>query len=207
MISFPPLGEEDRTEGPMVIEAEVGGHLVYRMYVDEGASLEILEYTVFKPNSAQEIRSQISHSPYNGIIGRLGVRRIKEIPSTAHGMLKFPMTCGTVTLRSSRIIPLECAMISGSTLTEEDRKKLCGLLSQLAVGNGYLSNGYLRKGQNQSENENRAREQKDREKSKRQSQSQPRELALEKASKTEPENLNCQKWAHPYPPSGPESAH
>ncbi|GKG65321.1 hypothetical protein Tco_0673252, partial [Tanacetum coccineum] len=30
MISFPPLGEEDRTEWPMVIEAEVGGHLVYR---------------------------------------------------------------------------------------------------------------------------------------------------------------------------------
>ncbi|GKG59716.1 hypothetical protein Tco_0607344, partial [Tanacetum coccineum] len=42
MISFPPLGEEDRTEGLMVIEAEVGGHLVYRMYVDGDASLEIL---------------------------------------------------------------------------------------------------------------------------------------------------------------------
>ncbi|GJV53002.1 reverse transcriptase domain-containing protein [Tanacetum coccineum] len=103
-----------------------------------------------------------SHSPYNGIIGRPGVRRIKAIPSTAHGMLKFPVTGGTVTLRSSRIIPLECAMISGprtqqpvvdqgteekiqvvihpeypeqtiaigSTLTEEGRKKLCGLLRQ-----------------------------------------------------------------------------
>ncbi|GJZ01275.1 reverse transcriptase domain-containing protein [Tanacetum coccineum] len=42
MISFPPLGEEDGTEGPMVIEAEVGGHLVHRMYVDGGASSEIL---------------------------------------------------------------------------------------------------------------------------------------------------------------------
>ncbi|GJY12627.1 hypothetical protein Tco_0381936 [Tanacetum coccineum] len=31
MISFPPLGEEDGMEGPMVIEAEVGGHLVHRM--------------------------------------------------------------------------------------------------------------------------------------------------------------------------------
>ncbi|GKB87570.1 hypothetical protein Tco_0959842, partial [Tanacetum coccineum] len=38
MISFPPLGEEDGTERPMVIEAEVGGHLVHRMYVDGGAS-------------------------------------------------------------------------------------------------------------------------------------------------------------------------
>ncbi|GJW38236.1 hypothetical protein Tco_0064081 [Tanacetum coccineum] len=54
-----------------------------------------------------------SHSPYNEIIGRPGVRRIKAISSTAYGMLKFPVTDGTVTLRSSRIIPLECAMISG----------------------------------------------------------------------------------------------
>ncbi|GJZ03923.1 hypothetical protein Tco_0537198 [Tanacetum coccineum] len=30
MTLFPPLGEEDGTEGPMVIEAEVGGHLVHR---------------------------------------------------------------------------------------------------------------------------------------------------------------------------------
>ncbi|GKF10140.1 hypothetical protein Tco_0048066, partial [Tanacetum coccineum] len=54
-----------------------------------------------------------SHSPYNGIIRRPGIRRIKAIPSTAHGMLKFPVAGGTVTLRSSRIILLECAMISG----------------------------------------------------------------------------------------------
>ncbi|GKD94714.1 hypothetical protein Tco_1374551, partial [Tanacetum coccineum] len=32
---------------------------------------------------------------------------------TAHGMLKFLVEGGTVTLRSSRIIPMECAMISG----------------------------------------------------------------------------------------------
>ncbi|GKE78278.1 hypothetical protein Tco_1544398, partial [Tanacetum coccineum] len=30
------------------------------------------------------------------------------------------------------------------------------------------------------------------------SQSQPRDTALERASKTKPENINCQKWAHPY---------
>ncbi|GKA82127.1 reverse transcriptase domain-containing protein [Tanacetum coccineum] len=205
MISFPPLGEEDGTEGPMVIEAEVGGHLVHRMYVDGGASSEILYEHCFN-QLRPEIKNQMvpattylvgfsgeiiwplgqvsllvkigdeehstsawmnfmvvrSHSPYNGIIGRPGVRRIKAIPSTAHGMLKFPVTGGTVTLRSSRIIPLECAMISGprtqqpvvdqgieekiqvaihpeypeqtiaigSTLTEEGRKKLCGLLRQ-----------------------------------------------------------------------------
>ncbi|GJW85373.1 hypothetical protein Tco_0158518 [Tanacetum coccineum] len=38
MISFPPLREEDGTEGPMIIEAEIGGHCVHRMYVDGGSS-------------------------------------------------------------------------------------------------------------------------------------------------------------------------
>nr|GEU95562.1 hypothetical protein [Tanacetum cinerariifolium] len=59
-----------------------------------------------------------SPSPYNGIIGRPGVRRIQAVSSTAHGMLKFLVTGGTITLRSSRIIPLEY----------EGRKELCGLL-------------------------------------------------------------------------------
>ncbi|GJT34239.1 reverse transcriptase domain-containing protein [Tanacetum coccineum] len=36
-ISFPPLGDEDGTEGPMIIEAEIGGHFVHRIYVDGGA--------------------------------------------------------------------------------------------------------------------------------------------------------------------------
>ncbi|GKE21723.1 hypothetical protein Tco_1433235, partial [Tanacetum coccineum] len=42
VISFPPLGDEDGTEGPMIIEAEIGGHFVHRIYVDNGASSEIL---------------------------------------------------------------------------------------------------------------------------------------------------------------------
>ncbi|GKD11031.1 hypothetical protein Tco_1190716, partial [Tanacetum coccineum] len=37
-ISFPQLGKEDGTEGPMIIEAEMGGHFVHRVYVDGGAS-------------------------------------------------------------------------------------------------------------------------------------------------------------------------
>ncbi|GKC39004.1 hypothetical protein Tco_1051388, partial [Tanacetum coccineum] len=54
-----------------------------------------------------------SPSQYNGIIGRPGIRKIHAIPSTVHGMLKFLVEGGTVTLRSSMIILMECAMISG----------------------------------------------------------------------------------------------
>ncbi|GJR70154.1 reverse transcriptase domain-containing protein [Tanacetum coccineum] len=54
-----------------------------------------------------------SSSQHNAIIGRPGIRKIRAVPSTAHGMLKFPVEGGTVTLQSSRVIPMECAMISG----------------------------------------------------------------------------------------------
>ncbi|GJS79373.1 hypothetical protein Tco_0729254 [Tanacetum coccineum] len=67
-------------------------------------------------------------------------------------------------------------------------------------------NGYPRKGQkSKPKRQNQARERKEREaKSKsKSSQSQPWEVDSEKASKTEPENINCKKWAHPYPPSRP----
>nr|GEZ26553.1 reverse transcriptase domain-containing protein [Tanacetum cinerariifolium] len=165
-------------EGPMIIEAEMGGHCVHRMYVDGGSSSEILYehcFSKFRP----KIKNQLIHantplvgsseeiiwplgspSPYNGIIRRPGVKKIRAIPSTTHGMLKFPVAGRIVTLRRSRIIPLECSIVSesgvprpiinqvteekiqvaihpkypkqtiaiGSTLIEEGRKELYGLL-------------------------------------------------------------------------------
>ncbi|GJX23399.1 reverse transcriptase domain-containing protein [Tanacetum coccineum] len=60
------------------------------------------------------IRSPPQH---NAIIGRPGIRKIRVIPSTAHGMLKFPVEGGTT-------------VAIGSTLTEKGRKELCSLLKQ-----------------------------------------------------------------------------
>ncbi|GJZ29401.1 reverse transcriptase domain-containing protein, partial [Tanacetum coccineum] len=155
-ISFPSLGEEDGMEGPMIIEAEIGGHFVHQIYVDGGASSEVLYEHCFV-RLRPEIRSQMvsattsligfiretiwpigqisllvkigdedhstsawmnfmvirSPSQHNGIIGRTGIRKIRAVPSTAHEMLKFPVKRGTVMIRSSRAIPMECAMISG----------------------------------------------------------------------------------------------
>nr|GEW49811.1 reverse transcriptase domain-containing protein [Tanacetum cinerariifolium] len=156
VISFPPVGEEDGTEGPMIIEAEMKGHFIHRMYVDGGSSSTILYEHCFN-RLLPEVRSQMvptatplvgfsrevicllgqismlvkigdeehstftwmnfmvvrSPSPYNGIIGRQGVRRIQAVPSMAHGMLKFPVKGRTVMLWSSKIIPLECTMFLG----------------------------------------------------------------------------------------------
>ncbi|GKF39129.1 hypothetical protein Tco_0119190, partial [Tanacetum coccineum] len=131
-ILFPPLGKDEGTEGPMIIEAEVGGHCIHRM----------------------------SPSSYNRIIRRPGVRQLQAVPSTAHGMLKLKVEGGVINLKSSRMVPLEYAVVSrlegncsatkqaveervkvainpeypeqtvmiGSTLTKAGRSKLCDLL-------------------------------------------------------------------------------
>ncbi|GKA17711.1 hypothetical protein Tco_0697548 [Tanacetum coccineum] len=41
-ISFPSLGDDEGAEGPLIIEAEIGGHQVHLICVDGGSSFEIL---------------------------------------------------------------------------------------------------------------------------------------------------------------------
>ncbi|GJT92417.1 reverse transcriptase domain-containing protein [Tanacetum coccineum] len=155
-ILFPSLGEDEGTEGLMIIEAEIGGHCVHRMYVDGGSASEILYEHCFS-RLRSEIKKHLipattpligfsgeiiwpiakiqllvtigdeehsasawmnfmvvrSSSPYNGIIGRLGVRKLQAVPSIAHGMLKILVEGGVITLKSSKLVPLECAVVSG----------------------------------------------------------------------------------------------
>ncbi|GJU44957.1 reverse transcriptase domain-containing protein [Tanacetum coccineum] len=155
-ILFPPMGEDEGTESPMIIEAEIGGHCVHRMYVDGGSASEILYEHRFS-RLCPEIKKQLiptttplirfngeiiwpigqiqllvtigdeehsasawmnfmvvrSSSPYNGIIGRPGVIKLQAVLSTPHGMLKIPVEGGVITLKSSKLVSLECAVVSG----------------------------------------------------------------------------------------------
>ncbi|GJS96522.1 reverse transcriptase domain-containing protein [Tanacetum coccineum] len=54
--TFPPLADSDGTEGPLVIEAEIGGHMIHRIYIDGGSSTEILYEHCFN-QLRPEIRS------------------------------------------------------------------------------------------------------------------------------------------------------
>nr|GEW08838.1 reverse transcriptase domain-containing protein [Tanacetum cinerariifolium] len=164
-IAFSPLAASNGTEGPLVIEAEMGGYMIYRMYIDGGSLMEILYEHCFnwlRP----EIKSQMvpsttsltgfsgetiwplgqlrllliigdathstkalmnfmilkSLSPYNGIIGRPGLKAIQAVPSTVHGMLKFLVKEGIVTICSTILIPTECALvITSSVVPSEER--------------------------------------------------------------------------------------
>nr|GEW45146.1 reverse transcriptase domain-containing protein [Tanacetum cinerariifolium] len=83
-VSFPPLANSEGKESPIVIEAKVEGHLIHR----------------------------ISSSLYNGIISRLGLRKIQGVPSIAHGLLKFLIGGGIVKLCINITTPEEFRMVA-----------------------------------------------------------------------------------------------
>ncbi|GJX94465.1 reverse transcriptase domain-containing protein [Tanacetum coccineum] len=187
LISLPSLGEEDRTEGPMIIEAEIGGHFVHRIYVDGGASSEVLYKHCFV-KLRPEIRSQMilattsliefggetiwplgqisllvkigdeehstfvwmnfmvikSPSQHNGIIGRTSIRKIRDVPSTAYGMLKFPVLEEKIKVAIHPEYPEQTIDIS-STLTEKGRKELSEHC--LNIREGYLPIRQKKRGQ------------------------------------------------------------
>ncbi|GJV42653.1 reverse transcriptase domain-containing protein [Tanacetum coccineum] len=143
-ISFPPLGEDEGTEGPMIIEAEIGGHCVHPTTPLIGFSGEIiwpigqiqLLVTIGdEEHFASALMNFVvvrSPSPYNGIIGRPGVRKLQVVPSTVHGMLKILVDGGVEERIKVAINPeyLEQTIMIRSTPTEEGRNKLCSLLQQ-----------------------------------------------------------------------------
>nr|GEW56952.1 reverse transcriptase domain-containing protein [Tanacetum cinerariifolium] len=57
-ITFLPLTASSGVEGPLVIEAEMGGHMIHRMYVDGGSSIEILYEHCFN-RLRPEIKNQM----------------------------------------------------------------------------------------------------------------------------------------------------
>nr|GEV45228.1 retrovirus-related Pol polyprotein from transposon opus [Tanacetum cinerariifolium] len=111
VISFPTLREEDGTEGPMIIEAEIGGHCVHRIYVNGGSSSEIL-----------------SPSPYNGIIGRSGGKKDPSNPIHGARNDKIPSCWQNSHIAEQQDYPIRMLNGFGTRSTAEGRKELCGLL-------------------------------------------------------------------------------
>nr|GEU96162.1 reverse transcriptase domain-containing protein [Tanacetum cinerariifolium] len=179
-ILFPPLWEDKGIKGPMVIEAEIGGHCIHHMYVDGGSASEILYEHCFN-QICSKIKNQLmpsttpligfdgeiiwptgqiqllvkikdgehstaawmnfvavrSPSLYNGILGRSGVKKLQAVPSTAHGMLKLPMKGGAITLKTSRLVPLEGTMVSGPERNLSDAKQIVEERVKVAINPEY----------------------------------------------------------------------
>nr|GEX34187.1 reverse transcriptase domain-containing protein [Tanacetum cinerariifolium] len=179
-IAFSQLAASNGTEGPLVIEAKMGGDMIHRMYIDDGSSMEILYEHCFN-RLRPEIKSQMdpvttsltgfsgetiwplgqlrllviigdathstkawmnfmvvkSLSPYNGIIGRSELKAIQAVPSTVHGMLKFPVEGeseertrpANFTVALHPDFPDQEVVIGGS-LSDKGRTELCSVLKK-----------------------------------------------------------------------------
>ncbi|PWA70581.1 hypothetical protein CTI12_AA273710 [Artemisia annua] len=61
-----------------------------------------------------------SPSPYNVILGRSGIKRLRAIPSTIHSMMKFPTPRGIATLVTRSIIVSECRKLEEKFLLKKE---------------------------------------------------------------------------------------
>nr|GFA04192.1 reverse transcriptase domain-containing protein [Tanacetum cinerariifolium] len=133
-ISFPTLTGDNTVVEPLTIEINAEGHDIHSMYIDGGASVDILYEHYFQrlpPEVKRQIRLLVivgneehstttwmtfmvirSPSPYNGIIGRPGISAIRAVLSTAHRMLKFPVDGGIITIYNTTVPPRECNTVA-----------------------------------------------------------------------------------------------
>nr|GEY20838.1 reverse transcriptase domain-containing protein [Tanacetum cinerariifolium] len=91
-ISFPAISSEDVSEEPLIVEAEVEGYLVRRVYADEGSSVEVMFEHCFEKLDPR-IRAKLKETQtdlvgFGGEISKpLGKIELKE-PSDMTGMTR-----------------------------------------------------------------------------------------------------------------------
>nr|GEW11751.1 reverse transcriptase domain-containing protein [Tanacetum cinerariifolium] len=148
-IIFPPPNEEEWTEGPMIIETEIGGQCIHRMYMDGESASEILYEHCFN-QLRLEIKNQLvtATTPLIGFSGEIiwpigkfsywpRVRKLKAVSSTAHRMLKIRVEGGIITLKSSRLAPLECTLVSRPKKTSHAPKLMVKERIKVAINPEY----------------------------------------------------------------------
>nr|GEV83280.1 reverse transcriptase domain-containing protein [Tanacetum cinerariifolium] len=150
-ISFPPLWEEDRTKGPMIIEAEIRGHFIHRIYVYKGSASKIL-YEHYFNRLCPEVKNQMvsTTAPLIGFSGeviwpmgqillpvKIGDGEhststwmnfvVMRSPSSYNGIIRRPREAEErIKVAIHPEYPKQTIAIV-TTLTEEGRKALCDL--------------------------------------------------------------------------------
>nr|GFA41794.1 reverse transcriptase domain-containing protein [Tanacetum cinerariifolium] len=126
-ITFPSLATSSGTEGPLVIEAEIGRHMIHRMYVDGGSLTEVLYEHCFN-RLRLEVKNQMvtATTSLTGFSGETiwppgQLRLLVTIGDAEHStrswmnFMIFPADGGIVTIRSTILIPAKCATVITSS--------------------------------------------------------------------------------------------
>ncbi|GJX71900.1 reverse transcriptase domain-containing protein [Tanacetum coccineum] len=143
-ISFPPLGEEDGTEGPMIIEAEIGGHFIHRIH----HTPHWFQWRSHMANGADIASSEnrgcrtlsFHIDEFHGSKVTISVQRnyrkarceensSSPINGSQNAKISGPRRSTYSTEQQDNPIGIHDGLRTGSsTLTEEERKALCDLL-------------------------------------------------------------------------------
>ncbi|GJW62251.1 reverse transcriptase domain-containing protein [Tanacetum coccineum] len=142
-IVFPPLSMEDASDEPLIIEAVMEGYLVHRVYVDQGASVEVMFEHCFE-NLSLAIRSRLMDTQMDlvgfagGVVKPLGKIELEvvfrdgglfrtdgpKIPpgrfldNTLHGKVPHPKGVATLVTRSAIIS--ECRRLERKKMVEQE---------------------------------------------------------------------------------------
>ncbi|GJW76146.1 reverse transcriptase domain-containing protein [Tanacetum coccineum] len=127
-ISFPTLTADNAVVEPLTIEINAAGHDIHRMYIDGGASADILYEHCF-----QRLRPEISYHTM-ALLEARNISRYAVWSHHAHGMLKFPVDGGIVTIYNTAAPPKECNTSkkyrSGGRCSDTGRAAVCALLQR-----------------------------------------------------------------------------
>ncbi|GJU19855.1 hypothetical protein Tco_1153197 [Tanacetum coccineum] len=122
-ITFPPIPADDVSDEPLIIEAEVEGYLVRRVFVDQGAVVQVIEQLIpmgkielsvmfgsegLSRRTMMKFTMVRASSSYNIISGRTDMKELRAISSTTHAMMKFPIPKGIAILVAGTAAVFEC---------------------------------------------------------------------------------------------------
>ncbi|GJQ90012.1 hypothetical protein Tco_0001151 [Tanacetum coccineum] len=126
VIAFSSVPRYQLMDCPMVVDALIEGFRVRRIHVDGGSSSEVielnyplgvidLEVTMGEYGKIQIVIIEFavvkSPSPYNALLGRMGMRSLGAVASTIHSMINFPTSNGISTIATTRETLRECRQI------------------------------------------------------------------------------------------------
>nr|GEW00471.1 reverse transcriptase domain-containing protein [Tanacetum cinerariifolium] len=139
-ITFPSIPSDDVSDEPLIVEAEIEGYLVRRVFVDQGAAVQVMFEHCFR-NFCPAIQARVSRT-HMELVGFSGeqLRTIKKIElevvfrneglsrrtmmkftvSTTHAMIKFPTPKGIATLVPRRDAIFECRQIEVRQASPEE---------------------------------------------------------------------------------------
>ncbi|GKC10026.1 hypothetical protein Tco_1001636 [Tanacetum coccineum] len=124
-ITFPLISSDDVSDEPLIIETKVEGYLVRRVFVDQGAAIQVMFGSEgLSRRTTMRFTVVQASSPYNIILGQTRMRDLRAISSTTHAMMKFPTPRGIAMLVPQRDPIFECRQLESKHVPPEEKESL-----------------------------------------------------------------------------------